>query len=109
MSVRCPSWLWVLLGVVLVQAVPSAPPPQMDEADLHSRLPYVELESWQPELLSVRRLRQIPGIGQIRALAIARERWRAERAGEPFVLLDVSGIGPSTAAQIMAWQGNSSP
>ena len=111
MSVKCPSWFWVLLGIVLVRTVPSAPLPQIAAADLRSRLPHVEvgLEPRDTEALSVRELRQIPGVGQVRALAIARERWQSERAGEGFMLLDVPGIGPSIAGQIRAWKGDSRP
>lgn len=111
MSVKCPSWFWILLGIFLVRAVPSAPLRQIAEADLHNRLPYMDsgLEHVNPETLSTRELRRIPGVGQVRALAIARERWRSERAGEEFVLLDVSGIGPSIAGQIRAWKADPPP
>ena len=50
-----------------------------------------------------RELRAIPGIGQQRALGIVRARWEAERAGQPFELEQVSGIGPAIAWQVSTW------
>jgi transposase len=47
-------------------------------------------------------LEALPGVGEVRALAIAQARWEARVAGRPLVLEDVPGIGPETARAIRA-------
>jgi len=106
-DLECPSWFWILLGVALAVSRPSAPPREFATADLDSRLPYPSGGSGADATETpVRAMRQISGIGQVRALAIARARWAAERESSPFVLLDVPGIGPSVAAQWAAWNAS---
>jgi DNA uptake protein ComE-like DNA-binding protein len=45
----------------------------------------------------------LPGIGQARALAIARERWRSRTTPAFATLERVPGIGPETARQAREW------
>jgi hypothetical protein len=54
---------------------------------------------------SPRDLRALPGIGETRALAIARERWRVRSTGEALDLEALPGIGPETVAALEAWLG----
>ncbi len=50
-----------------------------------------------PDSLSARALRALPGIGPARALAIARARWTGLRGG-PTAWTSLPGIGDATAA-----------
>lgn len=56
---------------------------------------------FEPRTAAPRELRRLPGIGESRAIAIARLRW--QRGGEPLFLGDVPGIGESTVAEVRAW------
>jgi len=53
--------------------------------------------------MSLRELRRLPGVGQVRALAIARARWDETAARELSVFPRVHGVGPATLARIHAW------
>ena len=108
---ECPSWFWVLLGISLGGVLPSESRTALAPSELTRQVPYPDhgREAHEVGLLPVTKLRQVPGIGQLRALAIARVRWRAEREGSRFELLDVPGIGPSIAAQLAAWKCGLSP
>jgi Helix-hairpin-helix domain len=53
--------------------------------------------------MSPRELRHVPGIGQARALAIARTRWQESASRDLGFLERVPGIGPDTAKRIKAW------
>jgi hypothetical protein len=56
--------------------------------------------------LGPRELRLLPGIGQTRALAIARERWNGRERGAAGGLADlvrIPGIGPQTQEQVRQW------
>lgn len=55
----------------------------------------LELES-----ASARELRRLPGIGEVRALEIVRERWRRRGTGEEFELAALPGIGETTAERV---------
>ena len=59
------------------------------------------------EHMSLRELRRLPGVGQARALAIARARWDATAMRDPAVFPRVPGIGPATVARIHRWFGKS--
>jgi hypothetical protein len=54
-------------------------------------------------MMSPRELRRLPGIGQARARAIARERWRTRATPAVATLERVPGIGPETARQAHQW------
>lgn len=81
----------------------STPPPQAAAAPPAAR--DVAASGALAELcaLSPRELRQIPTIGDRRAVAIARRSWELVGAGEPLALTDLPGIGPKTAAAVEAW------
>jgi hypothetical protein len=49
-----------------------------------------------------RELELLPGVGEVRALAIAQARWDAHWTGRAFVLEGVPGIGPGIAEGIRA-------
>jgi hypothetical protein len=53
--------------------------------------------------LSPRILRGWPGIGEVRALAIAEARWEHPDTGPPLYLSDVEGIGEATERAVKAW------
>lgn len=57
--------------------------------------------------MSLRELRRLPGVGQVRALAIARARWDATAARDLSVFPRVHGVGPATLARIHAWLAKS--
>jgi hypothetical protein len=57
-----------------------------------------DLDRWSP-----RELRRLPGIGQARALAIARARFDEGLRGGVDMLERVPGIGPETTRRIRAW------
>lgn len=54
------------------------------------------------ELDCARELERLPGVGEVRALAIAHARWAARHEDRAFVLDDVAGIGPVIAQGIRA-------
>jgi len=53
-----------------------------------------------PACAPPRELRRLPGIGEVRALAIARARWEHSAQAGAFRLEDVPGIGPLTARRV---------
>ncbi len=61
------------------------------------------------ESASPRELRRLPGIGEVRALEIARERWLRRGSGEPFDLASLPGIGATTAERVAAALGAAAP
>jgi hypothetical protein len=95
-----PAWLLLLVGWMAGEAALdgplAAPPPARPP-----RSPPALADA------SPRELRALPGIGETRALAIARERWRARSSGlgraAPLDLEAVPGIGPKTVEAIEAW------
>lgn len=95
-----PGWLWVLVGYLLASSTSavSRAPFECDERLIPRESSPREPRSHRE--LSVRELRSLPGIGQMRALAIARTRWQAERAGRAFELESVPGIGPRIAQRM---------
>jgi len=66
------------------------------------RAPFGALErpSSDPDRMSPRELRRLPGIGPTRALAIARARWELGLSGGPESWVRLHGIGPETVAAI---------
>ncbi len=59
--------------------------------------PSSSLAGADPDSLSARELRALPGIGPARALAIVQARWHGLRGG-PAAWTSLSGIGDATAA-----------
>lgn len=61
------------------------------------------------ENASPRELRRLPGIGEVRALEIARERWLRRGSGEPLDLASLPGIGATTAERVAAAVAGATP
>jgi hypothetical protein len=60
--------------------------------------------------LSLRDLRTLPGVGERRALQIARARWAWAGSPDPLFLDQIPGIGPKTAAAVVqALRGDPAP
>ena len=100
-SALVPAWVFLVLGVlcadVFVPRVPATvhyegrdPPEAVDPGDLTRMNP--------------RELRQLPGVGEGRARAIAAARWQHDRRAPPLVPDDVPGIGPVTESYIRTWR-----
>ncbi|TAJ15822.1 MAG: hypothetical protein EPO68_12185, partial [Planctomycetota bacterium] len=56
-----------------------------------------------------RELERLPGVGEVRALAIAQARWAARGSGRALVLEEVPGIGPAIAEGIRAEYARTEP
>ena len=56
-----------------------------------------------PTRASPRELRSWPGLGESRALAVARARWEHPQDGPRLYLSDVPGIGPGTEWAVRQW------
>jgi hypothetical protein len=93
---REPAWRALAIGWLLAQALLAPGPVPWGPAA--ARAP--------PELAlrpSPRALRSWPGIGEARALGIARARWEHPDDGPPLYLSDVPGIGAATERAVGAW------
>ena len=89
-------WALLLLGVASVAAAGHLGwLPLAGVAAPAPRAPATELESMSP-----RELRRLPGLGEVRALALANDRWRRRGSGEPLRLETLPGIGPVTALRV---------
>jgi hypothetical protein len=90
-----PVWLLALMGWLAADAV---------AASLF-RGGIEVAESPLPEIsrMSPRQLRRLPGIGEGRAVAIARARWEQGWKPGPLLLSDVPGVGPHTQEQVRSW------
>lgn len=53
--------------------------------------------------MSPRELRLVPGVGEGRALAFARARWRRGRGAEPLRPSEVPGVGEVTERRVREW------
>jgi len=91
------AWVLVLIGWMAAQAgsrwSPRAKPDLATPEPGSSR----SVASGSLETRSPRDLRALPGIGEVKALAIARERWRLRSTGQALELTALPGIGPKTA------------
>jgi hypothetical protein len=80
------------------QDEPTEPPPAASRPDGDAEPPDRALERMGP-----RALRRLPGVGQARALAIARARWETGSEGGIAALERIPGIGPETVKEIRGW------
>jgi Helix-hairpin-helix motif len=99
-----PAWMFCLGGVLLATALLELLPREPAEAALRARVPEGFLRERAPDLqaASPRELRGLPGIGETRALAIARSRWEEGPIGKAADLERIRGIGPATAGRVRA-------
>ncbi len=95
-----PAWVWAVLSFLALQSVLVRWPRGAD-AGLRARAGEYALEL-DPRRMSVRELRQLPGVGATLALVLARTR-DAHRGPLALAWEDVPGIGPVRARQIRAW------
>ncbi len=86
--------IWVLNGLLLTGAALSASSERV-EARAGELAPAPRTARVDPDALSARELRALPGIGPTRALAIVRTRWEGLRGG-PAAWISISGIGEAT-------------
>ncbi len=100
------AWAWMLVGALAADACwlharsPSPFAARLD-AGVDPGVPNGPPEPPDPARASPRELRALPGIGEARAIAIARERWEL-RPGHTRALSEVDGIGPVTEGGIRA-------
>ena len=98
------AWIWFAVGwltsTLLIEDVERASL-GAPRAETHTALPVEPTPSF--ERMTVRELRRLPGIGDARAVAIARARWERGLRGGPRALEELAGIGPATIAGIEAW------
>ena len=99
-----PAWLCALAGFLFATALLELLARGPDEAALRARTPAGFLEGAAPSLArsSPRELRALPGIGETRALAIARARHAQGPIASPDELDRIRGIGPATVERVRA-------
>lgn len=90
------AWALVLVGGLAADAVWLHSRPRRPTVEAHGPAAPAD-----PASASPRELRTLPGIGDTRAIAIARERWRLP-PGHSKTLSDVAGIGPVTEGGVRA-------
>jgi len=114
-------WLAVLLAQAVRTRVPSAttlrpspwqaavPPGEASGEGTSVGVESVGVESgaaaprsFDLQTASARALRRLPGIGEVRALEIVRERHRLRGSGVPLDLASLPGIGARTAERVAA-------
>ena len=106
MDARSPAPAWIfaltgfLFGTALLELLARGP----GEAALRARVPEGFLDESAPSLerSSPRELRGLPGIGETRALAIARSRFDQGPFTRPEELERIRGIGPATVERVRA-------
>jgi len=99
-----PAWLCALAGFLFATALLEVLARGPDEAALRARTPAGFLDEARPSLAqaSPRELRALPGIGETRALAIARSRHAQGPIENPDELDRIRGIGPATVERVRA-------
>jgi competence protein ComEA len=99
-----PAWLCALAGFLFATALLELLPHGPGEAALRARMPAGFLDEGPPRLSSAspRELRALPGIGETRALAIARSRHALGPLTSPDELERIRGIGPATVERVRA-------
>ena len=96
-----PVWRVLAVGWLAVQASDAGPG---RGAEMHLEGP-VAAFAQREHGLSPRALRSWPGIGETRALAVARARWEHPEDGPALYLGDVEGVGAATERAVRAWLG----
>jgi len=98
------AWTLALAGFLFATALLELLPRAPSEAALHARMPEGFLDQAAPRLerASPRELRELPGIGETRALAIARSRHAQGPLTRPDELDRIRGIGPATVERVRA-------
>jgi competence protein ComEA len=98
------AWTLALAGFLFATALLELLPHGPSEAELDSRMPEGFLDPVPPRLESAspRELRALPGIGETRALAIARSRHEQGPITRPGELERIRGIGPATVERVRA-------
>ena len=99
-----PAWLCALAGFLFATALLELLARGPDEPALRARTPAGFLDAAAPDLArsSPRELRALPGIGETRALAIARARHAQGPIASPDELDRIRGIGPATVERVRA-------
>ena len=103
---RSPAWPWACAGMLLFSTALERDGPGADPRSLEARLPgpAPPAGSAAPlDLLPLRELRRLPGIGPARALAIVRARWELGLRGAPQAWDRVPGVGEGTVAGLVEW------
>jgi len=95
-----PAWVGAVLGFLLLATLAGLRGPGVPH-ELRARAGAHRVEH-DPRRMSVRELRQLPGVGQRLALAVAEAR-DGHRGSAALAWEDVPGIGPKRAAEIRAW------
>ena len=98
------AWTMVLAGFLFATALLELLPRGPAEAALQARMPEGFLDKTPPRLesSSPRELRALPGIGETRALAIARSRREQGPITRPDELERIRGIGAATVERVRA-------
>jgi hypothetical protein len=91
-----PAWRAAVAGWLVAQAILGSLPDRAPRALDPSR-------EGVENAFAPRILRGWPGIGEVRALAIARARWEHPDDGPPLYLSDVEGVGEATERAVRAW------
>ena len=97
-----PAWMFCLAGCLLATALLELLPREPPESELGARLPEGFRREGPLDLqrASPRELRSLPGIGETRALAIARSRFEDGPFVRPDELERIRGIGPATVERV---------
>ena len=104
-----PAWPFLVAGYLFGAAVIGVPSRIERPATCDVRVPDTARDTAAPDTAryidrwSPRELRRLPGIGQARALAIARTRFDEDLHGGVDAHARVPGIGPETARRVRAW------
>ena len=101
-----PLWCLVLVGWVLTRwagerlAAGPAETVARAERDSDATAGSTQRALPDPEQASARELRQLPGIGETRALEIVRDRWERRASDAPLEWSKIRGVGPLTEKRI---------
>jgi len=98
------AWIFALAGAFVALALLEQLARGPQESALRARLPegFADADPPRLERASPRELRALPGIGETRALAIARSRFEEGPIANPEQLERIRGIGPATVERVRA-------